>query len=135
MGKIAMKVFVNNNGPSPVNVSADETVASLKSKLEVSDDASLSFAGQILQNEVSLLSAGVCELSTLSVSCELIGGKVHGSLARAGKVKGQKLRLVRKKRRKLEEPLAGNNTTENLSMLLILLGRQEDPTQMLNNFC
>merc|ERR1712096_222681 len=87
--KIAMKVFVNNNGPSPVNVSADETVASLKNKLEVSDDASLSFAGQILQNEVSLLSAGVCELSTLSVSCELIGGKVHGSLARAGKVKGQ----------------------------------------------
>merc|ERR1712202_94229 len=83
------KVFVNNNGPSPVNVSADETVASLKNKLEVSDDASLSFAGQILQNEVSLLSAGVCELSTLSVSCELIGGKVHGSLARAGKVKGQ----------------------------------------------
>ena len=97
-----MKVFVKSNTLSALNVSADETVASLKNKLEVSEDASLSFAGQVLENGVTLLSAGVCELSTLDVTCELVGGKVHGSLARAGKVKGQtpKVEAGEKKKKK-----------------------------------
>ena len=97
-----MKVFVKSDTLSALNVSADETVASLKNKLEVSEDASLSFAGQVLENGVTLLSAGVSELSTLDVTCELVGGKVHGSLARAGKVKGQtpKVEAGEKKKKK-----------------------------------
>merc|ERR1712096_185181 len=49
------------------------------------------------------------------------------------KAKLQKLRLGRRKRRRLEEQLAGSNTTENLSMLLTPLERPEVPTQTPSN--
>merc|ERR1711915_18562 len=79
-----------------------ETVSSLKQKVALNESACFSFAGQLLNNESTLAEAGVCELSTLDVVVELQGGKVHGSLARAGKVKGQtpKVEAGEKKKKK-----------------------------------
>merc|ERR1712168_184409 len=97
-----MKIFVKNQEVAAVEVSADEKVSSLKQKVALSESASLSFAGQLLSDESTLAEAGVCELSTLDVVVELQGGKVHGSLARAGKVKGQtpKVEAGEKKKKK-----------------------------------
>ena len=52
------------------------------------DDLALYSAGQPLADE-SVLVNSVAELSTVDAEIRLLGGKVHGSLARAGKVKGQ----------------------------------------------
>ena len=97
-----MKIFVKNQEVAAVEVSAEEKVSSLKQKVALNESACLSFAGQLLNDESTLAEAGVCELSTLDVVVELQGGKVHGSLARAGKVKGQtpKVEAGEKKKKK-----------------------------------
>ena len=97
-----MKIFVNNQEVAAVEVSAEEKVSSLKQKVALSESASFLFAGQLLNDQSTLAEAGVCELSTLDVVVELQGGKVHGSLARAGKVKGQtpKVEAGEKKKKK-----------------------------------
>ena len=97
-----MKIFVKNQEVAAVEVSAEEKVSSLKQKVALSESASFLFAGQLLNDQSTLAEAGVCELSTLDVVVELQGGKVHGSLARAGKVKGQtpKVEAGEKKKKK-----------------------------------
>ena len=97
-----MKIFVKNQEVAAVEVSADDKVSSLKQKVALNESACFSFAGQLLNDESTLAEAGVCELSTLDVVVELQGGKVHGSLARAGKVKGQtpKVEAGEKKKKK-----------------------------------
>merc|ERR1711881_76755 len=49
----------------------------------------LTYAGRPLLDENTLSEGDVCEASTVFLGERLLGGKVHGSLARAGKVKGQ----------------------------------------------
>ena len=97
-----MKIFVKNQEVAAVEVSAEEKVSSLKQKVALSESASFLFAGHLLNDQSTLAEAGVCELSTLDVVVELKGGKVHGSLARAGKVKGQtpKVEAGEKKKKK-----------------------------------
>lgn len=46
-------------------------------------------AGTPLEDEATLGQCGVEALTTLEVAGRMLGGKVHGSLARAGKVRGQ----------------------------------------------
>merc|ERR1712179_808211 len=49
----------------------------------------LSQNGRCLEDDLTLAEAGINELATVEVFSRVVGGKVHGSLARAGKVKGQ----------------------------------------------
>ena len=51
-------------------------------------DLAVYCSGRPLDNE-QVLSACAANLQTLEVDVRMLGGKVHGSLARAGKVKGQ----------------------------------------------
>ncbi|KAJ0061251.1 hypothetical protein NL108_013920, partial [Boleophthalmus pectinirostris] len=53
------------------------------------EDQVLLLAGCPLEDDSCLASCGVSEHCTLEVAGRLLGGKVHGSLARAGKVRGQ----------------------------------------------
>ena len=63
--------------------------------------------GHPLSDEQSF--AGFTPLSTISLTARVFGGKVHGSLARAGKVKGQtpKVEAEEKKKKKI-----GRHTSE-----------------------
>ena len=45
--------------------------------------------GQPMQDEQMLSHYNVLNQTTIDMDIGLVGGKVHGSLARAGKVKGQ----------------------------------------------
>jgi small subunit ribosomal protein S30e len=45
--------------------------------------------GQPMHDEQMLSNYNVSNQSTIDMDIGLVGGKVHGSLARAGKVKGQ----------------------------------------------
>ncbi|CAF1593935.1 unnamed protein product, partial [Didymodactylos carnosus] len=47
------------------------------------------FNGVPLGDDQNLSSFGITPGATIDASVKLFGGKVHGSLARAGKVKGQ----------------------------------------------
>ena len=58
------------------------------------DDLALYSAGQPLADE-SVFVNSVAEMSTVDVEIRMLGGKVHGSLARAGKVKGQTPKVYR----------------------------------------
>ena len=49
----------------------------------------LSYNGTPLNDEQTVEQFGLVSGSTLDATIKLFGGKVHGSLARAGKVKGQ----------------------------------------------
>ena len=49
----------------------------------------LNFNGTPLSDEQTVEQFGLVSGSTLDATVKLFGGKVHGSLARAGKVKGQ----------------------------------------------
>ena len=53
------------------------------------EDQVLLLAGSPLEDEATLGQCGVEALSTVEVAGRMLRGKVHGSLARAGKVRGQ----------------------------------------------
>ncbi|NXI06500.1 UBIM protein, partial [Pachycephala philippinensis] len=53
------------------------------------EDQVLLRAGTPLDDDAVLGQSPLPEFTTLDLSTRLLGGKVHGSLARAGKVRGQ----------------------------------------------
>lgn len=64
----------------------------------VSDiEFNLSCEGTILANNCEVSSLGSVELD---LTIPMLGGKVHGSLARAGKVKGQTPKVEKQEKRK-----------------------------------
>merc|ERR1712013_274704 len=68
------------------------TVADVKAQiaeLEGVEGCNLSFAGAILADNATLESCGVEHLNTLDLTVALVGGKQHGSLTQAGRVKGR----------------------------------------------
>jgi ribosomal protein S30 len=58
------------------------------------NDLVLSYNGTPLNDEQSVEQFGLVSGSTLDATVKLFGGKVHGSLARAGKVKGQTPKVI-----------------------------------------
>ncbi|CAD5210935.1 unnamed protein product [Bursaphelenchus xylophilus] len=97
-----MKVFVNSASGDVVtlNVTPKTTIADIKADLECVDSV-LTLGPKILDNESATLEElEVAELSTLNCSARLLGGKVHGSLARAGKVRAQTPKVEKQEKRK-----------------------------------
>ncbi|CDW57814.1 ubiquitin protein FUBI like [Trichuris trichiura] len=62
-------------------------------------DQFLTYNGKPLQAD-TMTNLGLTEYCTIDLCCRLVGGKVHGSLARAGKVKGQTPKVEKKEKRK-----------------------------------
>ncbi len=56
--------------------------------------------GQPLEDEQTLSHYNLSEQTTIDLNIGLLGGKVHGSLARAGKVKGQTPKVAKKEDKK-----------------------------------
>ncbi|XP_027766384.1 ubiquitin-like protein FUBI [Empidonax traillii] len=89
-----MQLFVRAQTLLTLQVSESETLAQVKEKVaELSgvppQDQVLLWAGSPLDDGTVLGQSPLPELATLELSTRLLGGKVHGSLARAGKVRGQ----------------------------------------------
>nr|XP_005888199.1 PREDICTED: 40S ribosomal protein S30 [Bos mutus] len=66
----------------------------------LTEDQVLLLAGTPLEDEATLGQCGVEALSTLEVAGRMLGGKVHGSLARAGKVRGQTPKVAKQEKKK-----------------------------------
>uniref|UniRef100_A0AAR2JI34 Ubiquitin-like domain-containing protein n=2 Tax=Pygocentrus nattereri TaxID=42514 RepID=A0AAR2JI34_PYGNA len=100
-----MQLFVRGQSSHTVEVDGSQTVAHIKAQIEAleglsCDDQILTLCGTPLQDEALIGQSGIDEFSTIEVSSRLLGGKVHGSLARAGKVRGQTPKVDKQEKRK-----------------------------------
>merc|ERR1712111_293078 len=102
-----MQLFVRGYlGVHTVDVTGFESVESLRNhvcQLEGIDEVEnqiLNLNGSPLIEEEHLTACGLSELATIEMTSRLLGGKVHGSLARAGKVKGQTTKVEKQEKKK-----------------------------------
>merc|ERR1711998_14398 len=102
----AMQIFVNAPGAArTLQVDPTDTVEAVKLRVEESTGIpasaiALSHQGQCLDDVNNLADYGVQELASLDLTVPLLGGKVHGSLARAGKVRGQTPKVAKQDKKK-----------------------------------
>uniref|UniRef100_A0A8C7IYP0 FAU ubiquitin like and ribosomal protein S30 fusion a n=1 Tax=Oncorhynchus kisutch TaxID=8019 RepID=A0A8C7IYP0_ONCKI len=114
-----MQLFLRAQNTHTLEVTGQETVRDLKVRpifcillsgllhvhvqsLEglLVEDQVLLLAGSPLEDASSLVECGISEHCTLEVAGRLLGGKVHGSLARAGKVRGQTPKVDKQEKKK-----------------------------------
>jgi len=129
-----MQLFISGLQTSALEVADNETVLSVKEHLANSEgipveDQVITFAGCPLENAETLASYGVSALSTLSVDVRMLGGKVHGSLARAGKVKGQtpKVEAQEKKKKKTGRARRRMQYNKRFVNVVASFGRRKGP--------
>ncbi|KAM7329735.1 hypothetical protein ACRRTK_011348 [Alexandromys fortis] len=100
-----MQLFVRAQELHTLEVTGQETVAQIKAHMTslegiAPEDQVLLLAGSLLEDEATLGQCGVEALTTLEVAGRMLGGKVHGSLARAGKVRGQTPKVAKQEKKK-----------------------------------
>ncbi|KAK7819089.1 hypothetical protein U0070_002401 [Myodes glareolus] len=100
-----MQLFVRAQELHTLEVTGQETVAQIKAHVTslegiAPEDQVLLLAGSPLEDEATLAQCGVEALTTLEVAGRMLGGKVHGSLARAGKVRGQTPKVAKQEKKK-----------------------------------
>ncbi|XP_070395153.1 ubiquitin-like FUBI-ribosomal protein eS30 fusion protein isoform X1 [Dermacentor albipictus] len=103
--QVKMKIIIQCQESHAVEVTGDETVAFLKNYLHtaegiVPEDQRLYAEGGKPLNDADLLSACLTDGALVNAVVPLVGGKVHGSLARAGKVKGQTPKVEKQEKKK-----------------------------------
>jgi len=93
------------------------------------DDVALYHCGVPLSLDSTLGSCGLGDLSTLELEVRLLGGKVHGSLARAGKVKGQTPKVEKGEKKKKKTGRAKRRMQYNRRFVNVVaqFGRKKGP--------
>merc|ERR1739838_380528 len=128
-----MQLFVRAGATHVLDVQDGQTVADVRSFISQAEtlpeaEVRLYAAGSPLDNDALPLST----LSTdaIDVNVCLLGGKVHGSLSRAGKVKGQTPKVEKKEKKKAKTGRAKRRIQYNpaSSMSLLPSARNVDPT-------
>ena len=110
------------------SVEAEETISSLKGKLGAKEVAFVK-DGRVLKDEETFSSAGLADLATIDVVGLIPGGKVHGSLARAGKVKGQTPKVDAQEKKKKKTGRAARRQQYNRRFVNVVqtFGRRRGP--------
>ncbi|VDK42878.1 unnamed protein product [Anisakis simplex] len=113
-----------------VEVSPETTIAQLKSKLGALDSV-VTYGARILDEDAGALSQyDVAHGSSLNINARLIGGKVHGSLARAGKVRAQTPKVEKQEKKKKKTGRAARRIQYNRRFVNVALsgpGRKRGP--------
>ncbi|KAM3918581.1 ubiquitin-like FUBI-ribosomal protein eS30 fusion protein [Leptodactylus fuscus] len=100
-----MQIFITGQTLHTLDVSNQDTVFDIKTHIAELEglldcDLIVSFSGLSLEDEAVLSECGVQDQCTLNVTGRLLGGKVHGSLARAGKVRSQTPKVEKQEKKK-----------------------------------
>ncbi|XP_058444488.1 ubiquitin-like FUBI-ribosomal protein eS30 fusion protein [Malaya genurostris] len=127
-----MQLHIRGLNTHVLDVQPQETISDIKSKIAAlenindADQLVLSCEGTILASDSAVASLASIELD-LTVS--LLGGKVHGSLARAGKVKGQTPKVEKKEKKKKRTGRAKRRIqyNRNFSNAVQAFGRRRGP--------
>merc|ERR1711926_4560 len=129
-----MQIFVQSDKTDVYDVSPSITVGDLKDLISfrsgvASEQQVLTFAGRPLNDEHTLSEDEINEASTLFLGERLLGGKVHGSLARAGKVKGQtpKVDAQEKKKPKTGRAKRRQQYNSRFVNVVVIPGRRRGP--------
>ena len=93
------------------------------------EDQVLYSNGAPLDDELLISQSGLKDQETVHVSLRLLGGKVHGSLARAGKVKGQTPKVEKQEKRKKKTGRAKRRMLYNKRFVNVVqtFGRKRGP--------
>ena len=99
-----MQIFVCHQGTHSLECSESDVVFALKQNIEElhsinAEEQILFHNGRALEDD-ELVSECLTNGSHVQLSLRLLGGKVHGSLARAGKVKGQTPKVEKQEKKK-----------------------------------
>ncbi|XP_057291814.1 FAU ubiquitin-like and ribosomal protein S30 [Hydractinia symbiolongicarpus] len=103
--EVIMQIFVQGQSTNVYDISSSISVSDLKELIAFRsgvpvEDQVLVYGGHPLQDEKSLCECEINASSTISLGVRVLGGKVHGSLARAGKVKGQTPKVDKQEKKK-----------------------------------
>ncbi|KAG7461201.1 hypothetical protein MATL_G00207580 [Megalops atlanticus] len=103
--RLKMQLFVRAQNTHTLHLTGQETIGDIKAHVQALEglaveDQVLLLAGTPLEDGAVLEQCGVSENCTLEVTARLLGGKVHGSLARAGKVRGQTPKVDKQEKKK-----------------------------------
>merc|ERR1712168_904919 len=131
---IIMQIFINGASTDVYDVSPSITISDLKELIEFRSGVSfdhqvLTYAGRPLTDEQTLTEGDIQESSTVYLGERLLGGKVHGSLARAGKVKGQtpKVDAQEKKKPKTGRAKRRQQYNSRFVNVVVIPGRRRGP--------
>ncbi|XP_055451266.1 FAU ubiquitin-like and ribosomal protein S30 [Psammomys obesus] len=94
------------------------------------EDQVVLLASSLLEDEATLSQCGVEALTTLEVVCCMVGGKVHGSLALAGKMRGQTPLLgakQEKKKKKLGQAMNAMQYNHRFVNVIPIFGKKKGP--------
>jgi len=127
-----MQLFLRGQDTHSVEV-GDETISYLKvviadaEKIPIEEQI-LFYGGNPLSDDDKIASCLV-DGATVDVCCRLKGGKVHGSLARAGKVKGQTPKVEKQEKRKKKTGRAKRRMQFNRRFVnvVVTFGRKKGP--------
>jgi len=126
-----MQLFVRGTQQHVLECEENETVANLKNQVSLlegvsSDEILLYAGGQPLTEEFEL---GSLSNQIIDVNVGLLGGKVHGSLARAGKVKGQTPKVEKQEKKKKKTGRAKRRFQYNRRFVNVVqgFGRKRGP--------
>ncbi|KAK2578664.1 hypothetical protein KPH14_012153 [Odynerus spinipes] len=132
-----MQLQIRGQETHVVDCQDDETVLQIKKKLatlEGIDNAEFNLycAGSLLEDNVI---AGDLPLHTLELTVPLLGGKVHGSLARAGKVKAQTPKVEKQEKSKKKTGRAKRRIQYNRRFVNVVqtFGRRRGPNANSNS--
>ncbi|XP_031838417.1 ribosomal protein S30 [Nomia melanderi] len=126
-----MQLFIRGENTTVVESHENETIAELKNKIlqleGVSDvEFNLYCSGLLLTNETLV---GELASKNLELTVPLPGGKVHGSLARAGKVKAQTPKVEKQEKSKKKTGRAKRRIQYNRRFVNVVqtYGRRRGP--------
>merc|ERR1712018_260334 len=132
---IKMEIFLQGEETQLYDVSPSITLGDFKELVSfrsgvACENQVLSYAGHPLINDESTLTEScLTENATIILGCRLLGGKVHGSLARAGKVKGQTPKVDPQEKKKPKTGCAKRRTQYNNRFVNVVMtpGRRKGP--------
>ncbi|XP_001625352.2 FAU ubiquitin-like and ribosomal protein S30 isoform X1 [Nematostella vectensis] len=129
-----MQLFVRGQNLHTLNVDGCDSVLGIKQELALRDgipveDQVLLYAGRPLEDGMSLEECELFDQVTLDLGVRLLGGKVHGSLARAGKVKSQTPKVDAQEKKKKKTGRAKRRMQYNRRFVNVVqtFGRRRGP--------